>query len=57
MEYNLGLRKDDPNGEVTVSRGSSVHYMPTPANQDDKQTKKNNSYFFKSNILYLCLNS
>ena len=34
-----------------------VHDMLAPANQDAKQYKMNNSYFFKSNILYLCLNS
>ena len=34
-----------------------VHGMPAPAIQDAKQYKKNNSYFVKSNILYLCLNS
>ena len=34
-----------------------VHDMPAPAIQDAKQYKKNNSYFVKSNILYLCLNS
>ena len=34
-----------------------VHDMLAPAIQDAKQYKKNNSYFVKSNILYLCLNS
>ena len=52
MEYNLGLRKGDPNSEVTVRRGSTVFVgvylgdIERTMIADKKKTGKSNMLFY-----------